>query len=105
MEREVYRIEKVFDDTDYTFNFKFLVYGEALIYASSITSLYDKILSFYDAFYDNETYKSAINCFICDFDEVASEFSAFHKKATEIRNAKRKEHFEELKATAKELLF
>lgn len=105
MEIEAYRIERVFDDTDYTYQFKFLVYGEALIYASSMTSLYEKILAFYDAFYDNEMYRSVINLFICDFDDVSSEYDAFHKKIVKIRVAKIKEQAAPFVDDEKELPF
>ena len=105
MEREVYRIERVFEDE--VFSFKFLVYGEALIYASSMTSLYEKILAFYDAFYDDKIYRNAIDCFICDFsdDDVVPSFNRFQKKIIEIRAERRKEQLKACKALAKELPF
>lgn len=109
MEREIYKIERVFDSSDNSddeeFYFKFVVYGEASIYATSMLQLYNKIVSFYDAFYDDETYRNAINCFICDFDDGTSEFNRFQKKIVDIRTERRKEQLEALKASAKELPF
>lgn len=109
MEREVYRIERVFNSADKIedeeWYFKFLIYGEALIYATSMWQLYDKIVSFYDAFYDDETYRNAIDVFICDFDNGTSEFNRFQKKIVDIRAERRKEQLEALRDVAKELPF
>lgn len=101
--RDIYKLERVFEDDE--FSFMFMVCGEAIIYATSMWQLYNKIVLFYDAFYDDETYRNSIDVFLSDFDGVTSEFNSFQKKIIDIRAERKKEQLEFIKATARELPF